>query len=49
MRNTRIWVRLLDVEKTVIEDIEAEETETGEDDDGSLVIVVHARPVKGRR
>ncbi|WSJ93139.1 transposase [Streptomyces sp. NBC_01320] len=49
MRSTRIWTRLLDVEKTVIEQVEAEEEGSGEDADGSVVIVVHARPVKGRR
>ncbi|WP_327242313.1 ISL3 family transposase [Streptomyces sp. NBC_01320] len=49
MRSPRIWTRLLDVEKTVIEQVEAEEEGSGEDADGSVVIVVHARPVKGRR
>ncbi|MET9603355.1 ISL3 family transposase [Streptomyces sp. NPDC006459] len=48
MRNMRIWARLLDVENTVAEQVEAEETETGGDGEG-LVLVVHARPARGRR
>lgn len=48
MQDKRIWVRLFGVEKTVIEQVEAEESEAG-DDDGVLVIVAHARPAKGRR
>lgn len=48
VRSTRIWTRLFGVEKTVIEAVEVEEC--GPDaDDGDVLIVVHARPARGRR
>jgi transposase len=49
VRSTRIWTRLLGVEKTVIELVEAEEPDVGEDGPEDVLIVVHARPAKGRR
>jgi transposase len=52
VRNTRIWTRLLDVENTVIEQVEAVEGEPdGEDVEGAgeIEIVVSARPAKGQR
>jgi transposase len=49
VRSTRIWTRLLGVEKTVIELVEAEEPDAGEDGPEDVLIVVHARPAKGRR
>jgi transposase len=49
VRSTRIWTRLLGVEKTVIETVEVEESEAGENDPGDVLIVVHARPARGRR
>jgi transposase len=45
VRSTRIWTRLLGVDKTVIEEVEVEEAEDG----GDPLIVVHARPARGRR
>ncbi|MFE7395070.1 ISL3 family transposase [Streptomyces sp. NPDC057582] len=49
MRSTRIWARLLGVEKTVIEQVEAEETGTGGEGGEEILIVVCARPARGRR
>ncbi|MFD4977881.1 ISL3 family transposase [Streptomyces sp. NPDC058424] len=49
MRSTRIWARLLGVEKTVIEAVEAEESDPHADGWGDVLIVVHARPARGRR
>jgi transposase len=48
VRSSRIWTRLLGVDKTVIDSMEAEE---GVDPGGSedVVIVAHVRPAKGRR
>ena len=48
VRSTRIWTRLLGVDKTMIEEVEVEEAEDG-DDGGDPLIVVHARPTRGRR
>jgi transposase len=49
VRSSRIWIRLLGVEKTVIELVEAEESDPDEDGPEGMLIVVHARPAKGRR
>ncbi|MEU6657406.1 ISL3 family transposase [Streptomyces sp. NPDC046900] len=49
MRSSRIWTRLLGVEKTVIEGVEVEESEADEINPGDVLIVVHARPARGRR
>lgn len=49
MRSSRIWSRLLGVDKTVIEGVEVEESGAVENDPGDVVIVVHARPARGRR
>ena len=49
MRSTRIWARLFGVEKTVIESVEVEESAADLDGCGDVLIVVHARPAKGRR
>ena len=48
MRSSRIWSRLLGVDKTVIESVEVEECDS-DADDGDVLIVVHARPARGRR
>ncbi|MEC4020343.1 ISL3 family transposase [Streptomyces sp. H27-D2] len=49
MRNTRIWTRLLGVENTVIERVAVEEGESGDGGEGDVVIVICARPSRGRR
>lgn len=49
MRSARIWARLLDVENTVIEQVDAEEIVPGGEGDGDVGIVVSVRPGKGRR
>lgn len=48
VRSSRIWTRLLSVDKTVIDSMEAEESD---DPGGSedVVIVAHVRPAKGLR
>jgi transposase len=48
VRSSRIWTRLLGVEKTVIEGVETEECDP-DAEDGDVLIVVHARPARGRR
>jgi transposase len=49
VRSSRIWTRLLGVEKTVIELVEAEDADPDGDEPEDVLIVVHARPAKGRR
>ncbi|MFI6063621.1 ISL3 family transposase, partial [Streptomyces sp. NPDC051286] len=49
MQSARIWTRLLGVEKTVIERVEAEEGDPSGDGPQDVLIVVHARPARGRR
>ncbi|MET8129362.1 ISL3 family transposase [Streptomyces sp. NPDC005065] len=49
MQSKRIWVRLLGVEKTLIEQVEAEEADPEGGVGGELVIVAHVRPAKGHR
>ncbi|MEZ0069422.1 transposase [Streptacidiphilus sp. MAP12-20] len=49
MRSASIWTRLLGVEKTVVESVEAEEAGPDGGDGAGVVIVVIARPAKGRR
>ncbi|MFC5959892.1 hypothetical protein ACFP51_37540 [Streptomyces pratens] len=43
-----MWTRLLGVEKTVIERLEAEESDSGEGGPQDVLIVMHARPARGR-
>ncbi|MGW3661510.1 ISL3 family transposase [Streptomyces sp. NPDC005151] len=49
MQSARIWTRLLGVEKTVIERVEAEESDSDEGGPQDVLIVMHARPARGRR
>lgn len=49
VQSARIWTRLLGVEQTVIEQVEAEESEPVDGGPEDLLIVAHARPAKGRR
>ena len=49
MRSASIWTRLLGVEHTVVDSVEAEESEGPEAGPEDMVIVAHARPVKRRR
>ncbi|MGI5134631.1 MULTISPECIES: ISL3 family transposase [unclassified Streptomyces] len=49
MRSTSIWTRLLGVEHTVIDLVEAEEDDSAEAGAEDVVIVAHAHPAKRRR
>jgi transposase len=49
VRSSRIWTRLLGVEKTVIELVEAEESDPDGKAPQDVLIVAHARPTKSRR
>jgi transposase len=49
VRSASIWTRLLGVEHTVIDSVEAEEDDGPGTGSEGVVIVAHARPAKGRR
>ncbi|MEV7189617.1 hypothetical protein [Kitasatospora sp. NPDC093102] len=49
MRSASIWTRLLGVEHTVIDSVEAEEDDGAQACAEDTVIVAHARPAKRRR